>query len=379
MQFRDLNAQYKKYSKEIQTAINGVLESGRFIGGDEVNKLEDELAEYIGVKHCISCANGTDALSLALMVWGIKEGAAVFVPDFTFCSTGEVVSLCGATPIFVDVRSDNFNIDVEKLEKAIQKTLLEAKLKPKVIIPVDLFGLPADYNSIREVADKYDMFVLEDGAQGLGGSINGKKACSFGDTSTTSFFPAKPLGCYGDGGAIFTDDDEYAQVINSLKVHGKGENKYDNVRIGINSRLDAIQSAILRFKLKAFIGHELDDVNKVADFYTSLLKDVVETPFIPNGYISSYAQYTIKLANKDFRDDLQSFLKRLDIPSMVYYVKPMHKQQAFSKNKYDDNDFDVTNKLCDTVLSLPMHPYLKEKDIRFICDKVAKWKESIDD
>jgi UDP-2-acetamido-2-deoxy-ribo-hexuluronate aminotransferase len=379
MQFRDLNAQYKKYSKEIQTAINGVLESGRFIGGDEVSKLEDELAEYIGVKHCISCANGTDALSLALMTWGIKEGDAVFVPDFTFCSTGEVVSLWGATPVFVDVRSDTFNIDVEKLEKAIQKTLFETKLIPKVIIPVDLFGLPADYNSIRKVADKYDMFVLEDGAQGLGGSIDGKKACSFGDISTTSFFPAKPLGCYGDGGAIFTDDDEYAQVINSLKVHGKGQNKYDNIRIGINSRLDSIQAAILRVKLKAFIGHELADVNKVADLYTSLLKDVVETPFIPNGYISSYAQYTIKLANKDCRDDLQSFLKRLDIPSMVYYVKPMHKQQAFEKNEYDDNDFDVTNKLCDTVLSLPMHPYLKEKDICFICDKVAKWKESIDD
>ena len=379
MQFRDLNAQYKKYSKEIQIAINGVLESGRFIGGDEITKLEDELAEYIGVKHCISCANGTDALSLALMAWRIKEGDAVFVPDFTFCSTGEVVSLCGATPVFVDVRNDTFNIDVDKLEKAIQKTLHEAKLIPKVIIPVDLFGLPADYESIRKIADKYDLLVLEDGAQGFGGNIDGKKACSFGDISTTSFFPAKPLGCYGDGGAIFTDDDEYAEVINSLKVHGKGKNKYDNIRIGINSRLDTIQAAILRVKLKAFIEHELTDVNKVADLYTSLLKDVVETPFISNGYVSSYAQYTIKLDNKKSRESLKSYLNSNDIPAMVYYVKPMHQQLAFSNITYCAKDFSATNKLCDIVLSLPMHPYLEYQDIRFICDKVIEWKATVDD
>ncbi|MBP2027776.1 dTDP-4-amino-4,6-dideoxygalactose transaminase [Acetoanaerobium pronyense] len=370
MEFRDLKSQYNKYKTEIDSAIHKVLADANFIGGEEVAILEKRLSEYVGVKHCISCANGTEAMTLLMMAWGIKEGDAVFVPDFTFFSTGEVVSFVGATPIFVDVDKDTFNIDTIKLERAIVKVLNERKLTPKIIIPVDLFGLPADYIEIEKIAKKYNLKVLEDAAQGFGGSINGKKACSFGDAATTSFFPAKPLGCYGDGGAIFTNDDKLAELLNSLKVHGKGDNKYDNVRIGVNSRLDSIQAAILNVKLTAFINHELDDVNRVYKEYTEKLKDVVETPVIPEGYISSFAQYTIKLNNKQERDTLQSKLKGEGIPSMVYYVKPMHKQGAFSENKYEDKDFEVTNKLCDTVLSLPMHPYLNAEEISLIIEMI---------
>ncbi|MFZ7134526.1 MAG: DegT/DnrJ/EryC1/StrS family aminotransferase [Eubacteriales bacterium] len=363
MEFRDLKAQYNRYKDEIDSAIQEVIKNANFIGGKEVNTLEKRLAEYVGVKYCVTCANGTEAMTLLMMAWDIKEGDAVFVPDFTFFSTGEIVSFRGATPVFVDVDRDTFNIDTTKLEKAIKRVIDEGKLIPKVIIPVDLFGLPADYIEIEKIAKKYNLKVLEDAAQGFGGSINGKKACSYGDAATTSFFPAKPLGCYGDGGAIFTSDDKLAELLNSLKVHGKGNNKYDNVRIGVNSRLDSIQAAVLDVKLTAFIEHELEDVNKVYELYSEKLQGIVETPSIPDGYVSSFAQYTIKLKNKEERDDLQAKLKEEGIPSMVYYVKPMHKQGAFEEYDYDDKDFEVTNKLCDTVLSLPMHPYLSEDDI----------------
>lgn len=373
MEFRDLKAQYDKYKYEIDSAIQEVINNANFIGGKEVNTLEQRLAEYVDVKNCITCANGTEAMTLLMMAWDIKEGDVVFVPDFTFFSTGEIVSFRGATPIFVDVDRDTFNIDTNKLEKAIKKVLDEGKLTPKVIIPVDLFGLPADHIEIEKIAKKYNLRVLEDAAQGFGGSINGKKACSFGDAATTSFFPAKPLGCYGDGGAIFTNDDELAELLNSLKVHGKGDNKYDNVRIGVNSRLDSIQAAVLNVKLTAFIKHELEDVNRVNRLYTEKLKGIVETPTIPEGYVSSFAQYTIKLKNKEERDNLQSKLKEESIPSMVYYTKPMHKQGAFAEYNYDDTDFEVTNELCDTVLSLPMHPYLSDKDVNSVVEVIADY------
>lgn len=368
MEFRDLKAQYNKYKNEIDSAIQKVINNTNFIGGIEVNVLEQRLAEYVGVKHCITCANGTEAMTLLMMAWDIKEGDAVFVPDFTFFATGEIVSFRGATPIFVDVDINTFNIDPFKLEKAINKVLKEGKLTPKIIIPVDLFGLPADHIEIEKIAKTYNLRVLEDAAQGFGGSINGKKACSFGDAATTSFFPAKPLGCYGDGGAIFTNDDELAELLNSLKVHGKGDNKYDNIRVGINSRLDSIQAAVLNVKLTAFIDHELEDVNSVYKLYTVKLNGIVDAPIIPEGYVSSFAQYTIKLKNKEERDALQAKLKEENIPSMVYYVKPMHRQGAFSECNYDDNGFEVTNELCDTVLSLPMHPYLSEKDIEKVVE-----------
>ena len=370
MEFRDLKAQYNKYKNQIDLAILEVIQGANFIGGKQVTTLEKRLAEYVGVKHCISCANGTEAMTLLMMAWDIKEGDAVFVPDFTFFSTGEVVSFRGATPIFVDVDRDTFNIDTIKLEKTIQKVIAEGKLTPKLIIPVDLFGLPANHIEIEKIAEIYDLKVLEDAAQGFGGSIHGKKACSFGDAATTSFFPAKPLGCYGDGGAIFTNDDELAKLLNSLKVHGKGEDKYDNVRIGVNSRLDSMQAAVLNVKLTAFIEHELEDVNRIYKLYNEKLKGIVETPFIPQGYVSSFAQYTIRLKNKEQRDNLQSYLKDKDIPSMIYYVKPMHKQGAFADYIHDEDDFEITNELCDTVLSLPMHSYLSENDINKVVEHI---------
>ncbi len=371
LEFRDLKAQYNKYKKEIDFAIQEVLNNANFIGGREVDLLEKRLAEYVGVKHCITCANGTEAMTLVMMAWDIKEGDAIFVPDFTFFSTGEVVSFRGATPIFVDVDRDTFNIDTTKLENSIKRVIDEGKLIPKVIIPVDLFGLPANHIEIERIGKKYNLKILEDAAQGFGGSINGKKACSFGNAATTSFFPAKPLGCYGDGGAIFTNDDDLAKLLNSLKVHGKGENKYDNVRIGVNSRLDSIQAAVLNVKLAAFVDHELDAVNKVYRFYNEKFNGIVETPIIPEGYISSFAQYTIKLRSREERNILQERLKAERIPSIVYYAKPMHKQVAFSKLDYDDSYFNITNKLCETVLSLPMHPYLSDGQCKQIVNVIS--------
>lgn len=363
MQFRDLKKQYQVLKEDIDKAMIEVATNCNFINGQQVKDLEKELAEYVGAKHCVTCGNGTDALTMAMMAWGIREGDAVFVPDFTFFSSGEIVSHAGATPVFVDVDIDTFNISVESLEKAVKKVLDEGKLTPKAVVAVDLFGLPADFDSVKMVADKYGLLVLEDGAQGFGGNINGKTACGFGDISTTSFFPAKPLGCYGDGGAVFTDDDEIAKLLESIRVHGKGEMKYDNVRIGLNSRLDTIQAAVLSVKLKAFADYELTDINDVADKYTAALSGIVKTPVVPEGFYSSWAQYTIQLKDKETRDSLQASLKEKGIPSMVYYPKPMHRQEAFAGQVYDDADFSNTIKLCDTVLSLPMHPYLRDEDI----------------
>lgn len=375
MQFRDLKQQYQVLKGEMDKAILEVVSSANFISGRQVEELETELAEYVGVKHCVTCANGTDALSLAMMAWEIGPGDAVFVPDFTFFSTGEIVAFAGATPVFVDVDKDTFNISVDSLEKKIQEVLQEGKLTPKVVIPVDLFGLPADYVNVKRIADQYGLLILEDGAQGFGGELNGKRACGFGDISTTSFFPAKPLGCYGDGGAVFTNDDEMANLLQSLRVHGKGKMKYDNIRIGLNSRLDTLQAAILSVKLKAFRQYEVEDINKVADRYTELLKGLVKTPVIPEGFYSSWAQYTIQLNRREERDALQAKLKGAGIPSMVYYPKPMHRQQAFEYLMHDDEKFKNTNQLCDTVLSLPMHPYLKEEDIEQVVGVITEFMQ----
>lgn len=376
MQFRDLKKQYEVLKDEMDKAVLDVASSGKYINGPWVKELETELAEYVGVKHCISCANGTDALYIAMMAWDIKEGDAVFVPDFTFFSSGEVVSHAGGTPIFVDVDRKTYNIDPSSLVDAIEKVISDGKLEPKVIVAVDLFGLPANYDELQKIADKYGLKILEDGAQGFGGEINGRKACSFGDIGTTSFFPAKPLGCYGDGGAIFTDDDELAMKMQSIKVHGKGKMKYDNVRIGLNSRLDSIQAAILQVKFKAFKEYEVADVNKAAQKYDELIKeklgDKIIIPFIPKGYLSSWAQYTIQLKDKETRDSLQAALKEEGIPSMVYYPKPMHNQEAFEiKGEYEFNT-ESTDALCDTVLSLPIHPYITEDDIKTVVSAIEK-------
>lgn len=375
MQFRDLKKQYEVLKPEIDAAIAGVIDSSRFISGPQVKKLEAQLAEYVGVKHCVSCGNGTDAITLALMAWGIGEGDAVFVPDFTFFSSGECPAIVGAAPIFVDVDQRTFNLDPIKLEQAIQTILDEGEYTPKAVVAVDLFGLPADFPAIKAICEKYGLLLLEDGAQGFGGSINGRMACSFGDIATTSFFPAKPLGCYGDGGAIFTDNDEWAALLRSLTVHGKsGNDKYNNIRIGMNSRLDTIQAALLIPKFNAFREYEIDAVNRAADKYTELLADSgLVTPLIPEGYVSSWAQYTVQLPEDVDRAKMIEHLKSKGIPSMVYYAKPMHMQGAFEGRRSAIANCPVTENLCQTVLSLPMHPYLKDDEIKEICDSIPEF------
>lgn len=373
MQFRDLKKQYEVLKKDIDQAMIDVAASSAYIMGKPVKELEAALAEYVGVKHCVSCGNGTDALTIALKVLGVGAGDAVFVPDFTFFASAEVISLEGAHPVFVDVEEESFNICAADLEAKVQQTIAQGQYTPKAVIAVDLFGLPANYPAVREVADRYGLKIIEDGAQGFGGTLNGKRACGFGDIGTTSFFPAKPLGCYGDGGAIFTDSDEYAALADSFRVHGKGSFKYDNVRIGVNSRLDTLQAAILQVKFRAFCDYELDAVNKAAAMYTERLSGVVDTPVVPKGYYSSWAQYTIKLKDKESRDALQSALKEAGIPSMVYYPTPMHKQTAHAPyGPYADDLCPVATSLCDRVLSLPIHPYITEEDVEMVCSIVSK-------
>ena len=378
MEFRDLKKQYQVLKNDIDTAVQSCCTNAQFIGGAPVKELEKALAEYVGVKHCITCANGTDALSLAVMAWGIGEGDAVFVPDFTYFASGEIVSFEGAAPIFVDVCKDTYNIDPDKLEKAIIKAKNEGKYKLKAVVAVDLFGQPADFDKIRAICDKYDLLLLEDGAQGFGGRYKGKTACSFGDISTTSFFPAKPLGCYGDGGAVFTDNDEWADLIRSYAVHGKGSSKYDNVRVGVNSRLDTIQAALLSVKFDAFKNYELEDINKVAAKYTELFtaagaqeKGLV-LPIIEDGFYSSWAQYTVQLPESADRDKIQSEMKALGIPTMIYYIKPMHCQGAFEGTDSAVADCEVTEQICGSVLSLPLDPYKSDDDVKLVVDSLIK-------
>lgn len=365
MQFRDLKKQYDNLKKEIDREIAEVIESSTFISGNKVEELEKALATYTGVKHCISCANGTDALSLALMAWGVGKGDAVFVPDFTFFSSGECPACEGAMPIFVDVDAGTYNMNPQKLEEAINVIQEEGIYNPRVVIAVDLFGQPAEYNKIQKICHKYNLLLLEDGAQGFGGSFSGKKACSFGDISTTSFFPAKPLGCYGDGGAVFTNNDEWAALIRSFAVHGKsGEDKYNNIRLGRNSRLDTIQAAVLSIKLKAFQEYEVDDINQVALWYNEALENSgLILPEILDGYVSSWAQYTVQLPGDANRAKIQTQLRESGIPTMIYYAKPMHQQDAFKGSRSEQADCVVTEQLCKTVLSLPMHPYLGKSQV----------------
>ena len=373
MQFRDLKKQYQILKEQIDAAVLRVMTDANFISGKQVSELEAQLAEYVGVKHCIACANGTDALTLALMAWGVGEGDAVFVPDFTFFASAETVAYEGATPVFVDVEQSSFNVSPASLELAIEAILKEGKLKPKAVVCVDLFGQPADYISVRKIADKYGLVILEDAAQGFGGRIGDKVACSFGDIATTSFFPAKPLGCYGDGGAVFTDNDEWAELIRSFRIHGKGADKYDNIRIGMNSRLDTIQAAVLQVKLQAFREYELDAVNKVAERYTDALKDLVRTPEVRDGFYSSWAQYTIILESEELRNGLQAALKEKGIPSMVYYPRAMHEQGAFKGTPCEVVDLSVTTELCKKVLALPMHPYLEKDEQEFVIEVVKEF------
>ncbi len=377
MEFRDLKKQYLVLKEEMDQAMLAVAASGAFIQGQPVNQLELQLAEYVGRKHCISCANGTEALTMVLRYWQVGPGDAVFVPDFTFFATAEVVCMEGATPVLVNVDPDTFNLNPSELRQAIKRVLREGRLKPKAIIPVDLFGLPSDFQSISAIAKEFGLLLLEDGAQGFGGMLGESRACSFGDASTTSFFPAKPLGCYGDGGAIFTDDDAMNTFLRSHKVHGKGSEKYDNVRIGCNSRLDTMQAAILLVKLKAFREFELEAVQAAADAYTQRLSGIVATPITPVGFSSSWAQYTIKLNGADQRDRLKACLSNQKIPSMIYYPKAMHDQTALtSRADFDADLLEPTRILAQSVLSLPMHPYLTEDEISLVSNAVQSFMKT---
>ena len=363
MQFRDLHRQYEAMRAEMDEALLGSARSGAYIMGPQVAELEQQLAAYVGVKHCITCANGTDALWLAMRALGLQPGDAVFVPDFTFFSTAEAAAILDLRPVFVDVDPDTYNMDVADLERKWQQTW-ESGLTPAAVVAVDLFGRPANYNAIVDFCNKKHIPLIEDGAQGFGGSIGGRKACSFGHISTTSFFPAKPLGCYGDGGALFTDDDHYADLLRSLRVHGKGSDKYNNIRLGLNSRLDTIQAAVLQVKLRHF-DDELRAVNHVAKRYTELLRGKVHVPEIPDSIVSSWAQYTIQTEN---RDELQARLKANSIPSMVYYPRTMSRQTAFAH--LGQEPCPVADRLSQTVLSLPMHPYMTDEEIETVASLI---------
>lgn len=371
MEYRGLKKQYQLHKSQIDSAIQDVLLAGNYIGGEQVKRLEAKLADYTGVKHCITCANGTDALQLALMAWGIGEGDAVFVSDFTFFSSGEVVPLVGATPVFVDIDEDTYNISAKSLESAVEYVIHHTKLKPRVVVAVDLYGQPADFSEVRPIAEKYNLLVLEDAAQGFGGMMDGRMACSFGDIAITSFFPAKPFGCYGDGGAIFTDDDTWAEQLRSLCVHGKGSDKYDNVRIGLNSRLDTIQAAILLEKFK-FFEEEIDGCNRVAERYNEQLHDIVKTPTILDNMRSSWAMYTICLKDAKERDKVMKQFAADDIPYIIYYRKSMHRQQAFAEGLIEAVSCTQSEWASERCISLPIHAYLEDEQIRAVCESIKR-------
>lgn len=367
LKFIDLEKQYEIIKPSFDAKLAELFVRQDFILGKDVDILEKRLAEYVGAKHCISCSNGTDALSMPLMILRIGQGDAVFTSTFTFFSSAEVIAQRGATPILVDCDKDTFNIDVDKLEEAIKAVIEEGKLKPRMIIPVDLFGLCADYDRIKALADKYKLYIMEDGAQGFGATYHGKQACSFGDFSTTSFFPAKPLGCYGDGGAIFTDDDDWAHQLLSVRVHGKGKTKYENNILGLNARLDTIQAAALNCKLDIFDG-EIVERNRVADLYNQLIGDHLKKPVIPEGLTSVYAQYTVLLPAELNREEVMETLKQQGIPTMVYYERPLHLQKALAYLAYRQGDFPVAEDISNRALSLPMHPYLTTEEIEKISE-----------
>ena len=368
MDFIDLSAQQKLIREKIETRIKNVLTHGKYILGPEVFELENLLKSYVGVKYCITCSSGTDALLIPLLAKGIGPGDAVLTTPFTFIATSEVIALLGATPVFCDIYKDTFNLDPNGLEKAYNDAISKG-LTPKAIMPVDLFGLPARYRLISKFAKEKKLLLIEDAAQGFGGSINYQKAGSFGDVGSTSFFPAKPLGCYGDGGAIFTNDEELANKMRSIRVHGSGDNKYDNIHIGINGRIDTIQAAILIEKLKIF-DSEIIKRNKVANYYTKYLSSKFKKPFVPQNYTSSWAQYSIILNDEKERSEIILELNQNEIPSAIYYKNPLHLQKVFNYLGYRNGDFPISEYSSNNIISLPMHPYLKRKDQEFIINKL---------
>ncbi len=391
MDFIDLKTQQNRIKETLNANLQKVLSHCQYIMGPEVKELETKLASYVGVKHAIGCASGTDALLMALMAYNVGPGDAIFTSPFTFIATAEVISLLGATPVFVDIDSRTFNIDPAKLEQAIlalkandpslhplprfDSSLVtrHSSLTPRGVIPVDLFGLPADYDAIIAIANKHDLFVIEDAAQSFGAEYKGKKTCSFGDIACTSFFPAKPLGCYGDGGMCFTNNDDLASVLDSIRIHGKGNHKYDNARIGINGRLDTIQAAILLAKFAIF-PEEIKLRQHVAQRYTSLLThhSSLVTPHALSGLRSVWAQYSVLARDSNHRSKLQKALSDNGIPTAIYYPRPLHLQTAFSALGYKKGDFPVSEDCSERIFSLPMHPYLTEKDQIYITEIISK-------
>jgi UDP-2-acetamido-2-deoxy-ribo-hexuluronate aminotransferase len=393
MQFIDLAAQQTRIREQIEKNMNAVLNHGKYIMGPEVGELEDLLGNFAGVRHAISCASGTDALLLALMAYDVGPGDAIITTPFTFIATAEVISLLGATPVFVDIEPSTFNIDPENINLAI--SAIEANncelhplpdvsnLRAKGIIAVDLFGLPADYRRINAIARENGLFVIEDAAQSFGAEYFGKKSCSLADVACTSFFPAKPLGCYGDGGMCFTDNDELAHTIQSLRIHGKGGHKYDNVRIGVNGRLDTLQAAILKAKFEVF-PEEVTLRQKVAERYNDLFSsfpsdtDTIKKPIIQNYFLSVWAQYSLLAKNEDQRTELQVTLKEAGIPTAVYYPRPLHLQTAFRGLNYGKGDFPVSEDFATKIFSLPMHPYLEAEDQQKIANVISSNGEVVE-
>ena len=369
MQFIDLAAQRARIGDRLEQAVSKVLGEGKYILGPEVQEFEARIAEYVGVKHAIGCANGTDALLIPLMAREIGAGDAVFVPSFTFAATAEVVALTGASPVFVEISHETYNINPARLEEAILDVKARGELNAKAVIPVDLFGLPADYPAIEAICRKHGLFVLEDAAQSIGGTSTAGACGAFGDVAATSFYPAKPLGCYGDGGAMFTNDDAMMEKLRSYAFHGKGESQYDNVHVGLNSRLDTIQAAVLLEKLAIF-DEELESRQQIAGYYCDNLKDYVRVPHRANDTRSAWAQFAVETVD---RDGLKAHLAERDIPSVIYYVKPLHKQPAYAHFPKGPGELTVTEQLPDTILCLPMHPYLQRSDQDRIIESIIEF------
>lgn len=374
MQFIDLKTQQERIKPQLDAAIQRVLGHGRYIMGPEIEDLEEKLAEFVGAKHCIACGSGTDALLLPLLAYEVGPGDAVFTTPFTFFATPETIALTGATPVFVDIDPATYNMDAGKLQAAIEEVESSSNLKPRGVMPIDLFGLPADYDAILPLAREHDLFVIEDGCQALGADCKGKKVPAFGDVGATSFFPAKPLGCYGDGGAAFTDDDNLADILRSLRVHGQGEDKYNNVRIGLNARMDTIQAAILLEKLKIY-PEEIGMRQDVANHYLQKLatlganSPISKMPGIPENCQSVFAQFCLE---SEQREEIQSALKEAEIPSPIYYAKPMHKLDAMRGSCYPQSGiFPASEAAAEKIFALPFHPYLTAEEIDYIVEVIA--------
>jgi dTDP-4-amino-4,6-dideoxygalactose transaminase len=372
MQFIDLQAQRARIGERIKAAIDRVIDDGRYIHGPEVAEFEKKLADYVGVKHVVACANGTDALLLPLLSAGIGPGDAVFCPSFTFAATAEVVALAKAEPVFIDVDPDSYNIVPEQLQAAVEMVRAEGRLTPRAVIPVDLFGLAADYPALEAIARREGLMVIEDAAQAIGGSVHNAMCGSFGNVAGTSFYPAKPLGCYGDGGAMFTNDAGLAETLRSYAFHGKGETQYDNVHVGLNSRLDTLQAAILIEKL-AILEEEMEARQLVARRYSAGLGEIVKVPAIPAHSRSAWAQYAIETP---VRDGLKAHLQENGIPSMIYYVKPLHLQKAYEQFPRAPGGLPVSESLSQRILCLPMHPYLAESDQDRIIETIRNFARS---